>query len=91
MSLITVIATYFVIWWLTFVALANFGVKTQADEGKIVAGTPAGAPHNARVGRNALRTTIVAAIIVGFLYWLITYSGLTLADYPFMPDFKDYK
>lgn len=91
MNLVTVIAVYFVVWWLTFVALANIGVKTQADEGEIVAGTPAGAPAQPRVGRNVLRTTIVAAIIVGFVYWLVTYSGLTLDDYPFMPDFKDYK
>lgn len=91
MSNVTIIAVFFVVWWLTFVALANIGVKTQADEGNIVAGTPAGAPANARIGRNVLRTTIVASIIVGFVYWLVTYSGLTLADYPFMPDYIDYK
>lgn len=91
MNTVTVIAVYFVVWWISFVAMANIGVKTQADEGKIVAGTPAGAPHQARVGRNVLRTTWVSAIIVGIIYWVVTYSGLTLADYPFMPDFIDYK
>lgn len=91
MNLVTVIAVYFVVWWVTFVAMANIGVKTQADAGEIVAGTPAGAPHKTNLGRNALRTTIVSAIIVGIIYWVVTYSGLTLADYPFMPDFIDYK
>lgn len=91
MSIITIIATYFVIWWLTFVATANIGVKSQADAGEIVAGTPAGAPYKSNIGYNVIRTTIIAAIIVGFIYWLITYSGFTLADYPFMPDFIDYK
>lgn len=91
MNLVTVIAVYFVVWWISFVAMANIGVQTQADLGDIVEGTPAGAPHNARVGRNVLRTTLVSAVIVAFIYWLVTYSGLTLDDYPFMPDFKDYK
>lgn len=91
MSGITITAVFFVAWWLTFVALANFGVKTQADTGNIVAGTPSGAPDNPRILRNVIRTTIVSAIITGFIYWLINYSGLTLADYPFMPDFIDYK
>lgn len=91
MSIPSLIAIFFVVWWLMFVALANIGLKSQAEEGEVVAGTPAGAPHKTRIGRHVLRTTIVTAIIVAFLYWLVVYSGLTLADYPFMPNFKDYK
>lgn len=91
MSIVTIIAVFFVVWWVTFVALANMGVKTQAEAGEIIPGTPAGAPHKTRIGRNALWTTLVSAIIVAIIYWLITYSGLTLADYPFMPKFIDYK
>lgn len=91
MSLVTVIAVFFVVWCISFVALANMGVKSQAEQGEVVAGTPAGAPHKARIGRNALWTTLVTIIIVSFIYWLVVYSGLTLADYPFMPNFIDYK
>lgn len=91
MSIPTLIAIFFVIWWIMFVALANMGLKSQADEGEVVAGTPAGAPAQTRIGRHVLRTTILTTIIVGIIYWVVVHSGLTLADYPFMPDYIDYK
>ncbi|MCJ8322530.1 MAG: DUF1467 family protein [Rhizobiales bacterium] len=90
MSLITVIAVFFVIWWVSFVAMANIGVKSQEEAGHIVKGTPAGAPHTIHLWRKFMWVTLVAAIVTAFIYWVIEYSGFTLADYPFMPDFKDY-
>ena len=91
MSLPTIIAVYFVIWWVTFVAMANIGVKSQGEAGEVLKGTPAGAPVEVKLGRKVFQVSIVTAIITGGIYWLIVHSGLTLADYPFMPDFKDYK
>lgn len=90
MSSITVVAVFFVIWWISFVAMANIGVKSQQEAGHIVQGTPAGAPHSVSLWRKVFWVTLVAAIVTAFIYWVIVFSGFTLADYPFMPDFKNY-
>lgn len=90
MSIPTIIAVYFVIWWISFVAMANVGVKSQKEAGHVVAGTPAGAPDKINLKRKTMWVSLLAALITGFIFWVITYSGLTLDDYPFMPDFKDY-
>ncbi len=88
MASITVFAVYFVVWWVTFVAMANMGEKSQADLNDIQRGTPAGAPHSFNLKRKVFWVTIVAAIVTGFIYWVIAHSGLTLDDYPFMPDYS---
>ncbi len=91
MSFGTIIAVYFVIWWITFVAMVNYGHTSQAKAGTIEKGTPAGAPQNFSFGRKAFWVSIVAAIVTAFIYWLIEKSGLSLSDYPFMPNFREYK
>jgi predicted secreted protein len=31
-------------------------------------------------------TSVIALFIYGFYYWLVYYSGITLDDFPFIPD-----
>ena len=50
MSVTSAIVLFAVIWFLTFLIIIPFRVKTQGDLGAIVKGTQAGAPevHNLR-------------------------------------------
>jgi predicted secreted protein len=67
---ITLIAIYFVVWWLVLFAVLPFGVRTQdEEEAGTVIGTPASAPNRPMLMRKALITSVVAAIVVGGI-WL---------------------
>jgi predicted secreted protein len=69
MSIVSVIAIYFVVWWIVLFAVLPFGVRTQDEEGDIVLGTTHSAPMRPLLLKKALATTIVSAIIV-FGFWL---------------------
>ena len=83
MSVTALIAIYFVVWWIVLFAVLPFGIRTQAEEGEVVAGTSASAPVRPALVRKAIATSVVAAILVGAL-WLATdvygFSVWTIAD-----------
>jgi predicted secreted protein len=68
MSPITVIAIYFVVWWLVLFVVLPFGVRTQDDEADTVLGTPPSAPNRPMLLRKALATSVIAAVIVGGIW-----------------------
>jgi predicted secreted protein len=68
MQVSTVIAIYFLIWWITLFAVLPFGVKSQHEEGGFTEGTDPGAPVMARVGVKLMWTTIVATAIFALLF-----------------------
>ncbi len=68
MSVAFLIAVYFIVWWVTLFIVLPFGVRTQAEAGSVVAGTPESAPAQFRLGRVLLITTGVAAVIFALLY-----------------------
>jgi predicted secreted protein len=65
---ITLIAIYFVVWWLVLFAVLPFGVRTQDEEADTVLGTPASAPHRPMLVRKALATSVIAAVLVGGIW-----------------------
>ncbi len=54
-------AIFYIVWFVSLFVVLPFGVRTQSDEGEYVQGTSAGAPVNAKAGRIAALTTIVAS------------------------------
>lgn len=82
MTLTLGIVLYIMIWWMTLFAVLPLGVRTQAEAGEVVAGTPESAPSNPRILRTVLINTVVAAIVFGFVWaalendWLGLYDGL---------------
>jgi predicted secreted protein len=87
MSLVTLIAIYFVVWWVVLFAVLPWGTRTQDEEGDIVLGTAHSAPTRPMLLRKALATSVVAAILVCALWVAVDRFGLgleTLADY-FLP------
>ena len=64
----TVIAIYFLIWWIVLFAVLPWGVRSQHEGGEFVAGTDPGAPSSHRVWSKLLWTTVVASVIFAILY-----------------------
>lgn len=63
MQVTTVIAIYFLIWWVTLFAVLPFGVRSQHEGEDYTQGTDPGAPIVARIGRKLMWTTVVATVI----------------------------
>ena len=57
MSVTSAIVLFAVIWFLTFLIIIPFRVKTQGDLGAIVKGTQAGAPEVHNLRKKAIITT----------------------------------
>lgn len=79
MNLTGGIVLYAVLWFLTLFVVMPIGQKSQADEGQIVPGTPAGAPANLKFKRKLIMTTIFTTVVWGILAWIIL-SGMISRD-----------
>jgi predicted secreted protein len=66
-STTTIIAIYFLIWWITLFAVLPFGVRSQHEGEEYTEGTDPGAPIAARIGIKLLWTTAVASVVFGLL------------------------
>ncbi|MDB5615231.1 MAG: hypothetical protein JWQ22_2884 [Devosia sp.] len=79
MQIGSVIAVFFVIWWLTFVAVLPIGNRSQSEVGHVVAGTDPGAPAVPHLLRRALIATGIAIVVTALLFWGL--SNETLHHY----------
>ncbi len=89
MTLVTGIATYVIIWWLTLFIVLPFGVVTQEEAGEVEEGTAPSAPARPQIVRKLLITTAASLVIFAGAYWLLEVSGIGLDDIPFMPKFGE--
>lgn len=79
MTALTFAAIYFVVWWLCLFIVLPFGIRTQAeDEAGTVMGTAEGAPSHPVVLRKVIYTTLLAAFVVGALYFANSNLGLNI-------------
>jgi len=69
------IAIYFTIWWIVLFAILPWGVRSQHEDGEIVAGTDPGAPVAPRLLIKAIATTIVSTIIFAGLWVYMEYAS----------------
>lgn len=67
MAIGTLIAIYFIIWWVVLFAILPWGVRSQEESGEVAPGTDPGAPAVHRVWRKLLWTTVTAAVVYGIL------------------------
>jgi predicted secreted protein len=87
MKIGTLIAMYFVIWWICLFAVLPLRVRTQGEAGEVVPGTPASAPARPQLLLKAGITTVVAAVVLAGLVALLN-SGLGLDDIPLFPKYS---
>jgi len=64
----TILAIYFIIWWVVLFAVLPWGVRSQHEAGAIEPGTEPGAPSVHLVWKKLLWTTIVASIVFALAY-----------------------
>lgn len=75
----SIIAVFFVMWWLSFVAVLPIGNRSQVETGHVVAGTEPGAPATPHLLRRALIATAIAIVMTGLL--LLGLNNETLHHY----------
>ena len=87
MTLVSGLAIYFIIWWISLFIVLPFGVKTQleSDEGDMRLGTMPSAPAKAMMLRKMIATTLLATLLFGLFYWAVEIKGLGLDDLTFLP------
>ena len=73
MAISTIIAIYFIIWWVVLFAVLPWGVRSQEESGEVVPGTDPGAPVSHRIWMKLIWTTVVASVVFGVLYGI--YAG----------------
>ena len=69
------IVVFIVIWWVIFFMSLPFGVRGQWEGGQVAEGTDAGAPQVHGLGKKALVTTGIAAVLWAIV-WLLIYFNV---------------
>lgn len=80
MTIMLAIGLYAVIWWTTLFAVLPFGVRTQAEAGDVVPGTPSSAPAQFRLARVFAINTLVATIVFAVVVVAMRYDVLGLDE-----------
>jgi len=75
MTWLTGVMVYVVIWWMVLLTVLPWGVKVPENPEP---GHATSAPQNPMMWRKALITTLIAAVLWGFAYWLIESEWLSL-------------
>ena len=70
------IALYFVVWWIMLFAVLPFGVRSQLEDGKVVAGSEPGAPAAPLLMEKAIWTTIVSGFVFVLAVGMMPLVGL---------------
>lgn len=87
MQILTILAIYFVLWWLILFTMLPIGLRTQEDDQNITFGTEASAPSRAPLAKIFIRTSVVTALIIGAFAYVHIGLGYTFDDLPlFVPD-----
>ncbi len=83
MSVTSAIVLFAVIWFLTFLIVIPFRIKTQGDLGAIVKGTQAGAPEVHNLRKKAIITTGASLVLWLVITLIILSEFITIQDIDF--------
>jgi len=77
----SLVAIYFVLWWLVLFAVLPFRVKSFEEMGDVTLGTDRGAPHRPNLASKIAVTSVIAAILLAIVYVTFDIYGLTMVDF----------
>jgi predicted secreted protein len=80
MAITTIIAIYFLIWWVVLFAVLPWGARSQDESGEVTPGTDPGAPAVHQVWMKLLWTTVVASVVFAILV-VVYKTGLIPYDF----------
>ncbi len=78
MTITSVIVVFAVLWFLTLFIVLPIGEVSQAEDGRVVPGTPEGAPAHPHMKRKLIITTIVASILSAIICGIIISGVITI-------------
>ena len=78
MNWFTGVVVYALIWWTVLFAVLPIGVRTQAEDGEIVPGTPASAPTRPRLLRIVALTTLASCLLFAAFFLAVRYRLINL-------------
>lgn len=78
----SIVAVYFVIWWITLFAVLPFAVRGGGFGDAAVKGSDPGAPTAVRIGRIALINSLVALVVLALFWgvWVENLLGLSVIE-----------
>lgn len=79
MSWVTGLLVYVMIWWVLFFMALPFGVRLE-DEPEV--GHATSAPRNPMLWRKALVTTLIAGVLWGVFYYVVSEGLISLDSLP---------
>jgi len=80
MGIISAVVLFAVTWFMVMFIVLPIRQRTQADEGSVVPGTPAGAPVNFNLRRTILIVSGVAVVIWLILVAIITSGVISISE-----------
>jgi predicted secreted protein len=84
MKITSMLAIYFLFWFLCLFVVLPFGVRTTEEEGETVQrGHADSAPHRFNVGRAVFRTTLLASALFALFYLNYLYGWVGIDDLDF--------
>jgi len=80
----TMIAIYFIVWWVVFFAVLPWGLsegrEAAGKQAPLVPGADPGAPAAPRLGIKVLWTTAIAAVLSGLFFWAYLTRAVAFDD-----------
>lgn len=83
MTITAALVLYAVIWFLTLFVALPIGLRTQAEDGNVVPGTPDSAPADPMMRRKLRIVTLVASVLWAIVVAIILWGGITIHDLDF--------
>ena len=80
MTITAALVLFSVTWFMVVFMVLPLRVTSQARDGEVEPGTPASAPADEMVGKKAKITTVIAIVVSGLLYGIITSGWITIAN-----------
>lgn len=80
MNVLSLVAVFFIVWWLVFFAVLPWGVPNDHEGREVTLGQERGAPDMPMLGRKVLITSLIAAVITGGVYVAFAVFGFTMED-----------
>lgn len=87
MSIVTLLAIYFLIWWVVLFAVLPWGASSAHELGReIEAGHAPSAPVKPLILRKIIATTLISMLVMAAGTWLVASGSVSLESFPFLPD-----
>lgn len=76
----TMLAIYFIFWWLVFFTVLPFGIRSQEEHADVVLGSDPGAPAVHGLKTKVVWTTVVSALAFAVFYWAYVTKAVAFED-----------